>query len=110
MSQSYAATILDKLDSEFIFVLMLIGGIVTAVTIMVVVTNAMKCWRGYRESKLGSDMIREMLDRQMTADNIVAVMSSWKGGPAGAELAQQMLDRQAGIPPKPLKSHVQMGT
>lgn len=102
-------TILDKLDSEFIFVLLLLGGIMTAVTLMVIVTTSMKYWHSYRESKMASDMIRDMLERQMTPENIVAVMGTWKGSAQDIDQVKQTLGAQAGVPPKPLKPQVQMG-
>lgn len=111
MAQNTLGTLLERLDGEFVFVILLLGTIFGFVTVMVVATTAMRYYHLSRKSSLTGELIREMLARQMSADQIVAILESWKAS-RGNESARQVYQRYTQQthqpPPKPPKAGVKM--
>ncbi|MCO6459491.1 MAG: hypothetical protein J5I93_29615 [Pirellulaceae bacterium] len=112
MAQNTLGTLLERLDGEFVFVILLIGTIFGFVTVMVIATTAMRYYHLSRKISITGELIRDMLARQMSADQIVAVLDSWKASRGGKESARQFFERyvqQSHQPPaKPPKAGMKM--
>lgn len=98
------SSVVTRLDSEFVFVLLLVGSVFGFVTLMVVSTLAMKLYQRHRESKMASDLIHDMLARQMSVEQIVMVLDSWNGRSPGHRFVKELFGSHSGAPAKPPKA------
>lgn len=101
---SAAPALTTSLDSELLFVLIAIGTVFSFVSLMVISTLAMKLYQRHREAKMASDLIHDMLDRQMSVEQIVMVLDSWNGRSPGQRFVKELFGSQSPTPGKPPKA------
>ena len=78
---------------EVLGILAFFGSFWLAVTIITVTTLTYRYWRSLRAMDQGREIVLEMLQRKMTADEIERVLAMWSGN---RKLAKQIMKQNAG--------------
>ncbi|MFO0899805.1 MAG: hypothetical protein U0836_20435 [Pirellulales bacterium] len=73
--------LLRELDSEMFFVLLIVGGALSAATLISLGSVAMITWRKVRRDEMVFELKREMLAQGMSADEIVKVVGATPPSP-----------------------------
>jgi len=79
--------LLRQLDPEMFFVLLIVGGALTAATLIALGSVALVTWRKARRDEMAFELKREMVAQGMSADDIAKVVAAapprpvWTGSP-----------------------------
>jgi len=77
--------------AEVLGILAFFGSFWLSVTTITVTALTYRYWRRKRTLDHGSEIVRDMLQRKMTADEIERVLVAWSGDSA---LAKKLIDRK----------------